>query len=128
MSTHFMDRANGTYFTVETWNVDYRVTRRIVCRDLDTAYTVAAQLRKRLVRHGYATLPMPTTTIRLTEFVGRPKWSGCVIASSLWEGRPTMREAIEAARSARWLAIDPAHTAGGACIPMPERRGVRISD
>lgn len=114
------------YFTVETWDANYRVTRRIVCRDLDTAYTVAAQLRKRLVSHGYTTRPMPTTAIRLTEFAGSSPGSGRVVACSVWEGRQTMVAAIEAARTAEWRAIDPSNTARGACVPMPDRRPVRI--
>lgn len=115
----------NTYFTVETWDVNYRVTRSIACRDLDTAYTVAAQLRKRLTHHGYDTLPMPTTAIRLTEYQGS-SGSGRVVACSIWAGALTMQEAIAEARAADWLAVNPAHTAGGACIPMPGRRHVRI--
>lgn len=115
-----------TYFTIETRNANYTVTRRIVCRDLESAYTVAAQLRKRLVPHGYRTLPLPTTDIRLTEFEGR-NGSGRVVACCTWEGRPTMAEAIDAARSAEWRAIDPGDTARGACIPMPHRRKPRLT-
>lgn len=117
-----------TYFTVETWNVNYRVTRRVVCRDLDTAYSVAARLRKRIAFYcdRFDTFPLCSTPIRITEFIGSSPGSGRVLACCTWEGKPTMTEALESARNAEWYAIDPAHTAGGACVPMPNRRKVRM--
>lgn len=116
-----------SYFTVSTRTEAYTTTRRIVCRDLDTTYTVAIQLRKRLSSHGYRTLPMPGTTIYLTEFEGSPPSdSGRVMACSTWLGAPTMAEAIELAAHAEWLAVPRAHPASGCCLPMPERRKVRV--
>lgn len=114
-----------TYFTVETMDVNYRITRRIPCSNLDTAYGVAAGLRKRLAKHGYDTLPLCSTEIRIYELDGSKGYGRCV-ALVVWEGKPTMTEALESARNAEWRAIDPAHTAGGACVPMPNRRKVRM--
>lgn len=114
-----------TYFRVETRNVNYHVSRDILCSNLDSSYSVAACLRKRVARHGYRTMPMTTTDIHIIEFFGFPN-SGRVVACTTWPGAPTMAEAIEAARQAEWRAIDPANPAKGACVPMPERRKPRL--
>jgi len=104
------------HFTVTTRDKNHRQTRRIVCVNLETAYTVAMQLRKRVGTE--RPLPMPTTPITITALDG-PAGAGSVVACLTWPGAPTKTEAIAAGELARWRWIDPTHTAGGACLPEP---------
>lgn len=128
MASTSYDPADITHVAVETRNRRGTVTRRVVCADVDAAYSVAMGWRKRTHKAGGVdTLPSPSTDITLLAMTGRPG-AGTVIACLKWVGcLPTTtsvahgtRIAVELGEQARWRYIDPGATYRGACLDTPK--------